>query len=70
MRLKKSIEELGLRIPSLASVNPEGLEGAQRVAGANPPVTRPSPVPPTIPAAGRGIWRKKDTGTDSGPVAP
>lgn len=59
MRLKAAVEELGLALPSLTSVTPSGLEGAQRVRGANPPRTRPNAVT-GVPRVSRGIWRKKD----------
>ncbi|MGM7677637.1 mechanosensitive ion channel family protein [Microbacterium sp. A94] len=60
MRLKAAVEGLDLTIPRMESVIPTGPEGARRVRGANPPLTRPNPVtgvPPVI----RGIWRKKNT---------
>jgi len=58
MRLKGAVETLGLTIPSLVSVTPDGIEGARRVRGANPPRTRPNAVT-GVPAPARGIWRKK-----------
>ena len=70
MRLKDAVEELGLTVPSLASVVPEGIEGARRVRGANPPKTRPNAVAGVPPA--RGIWRKKTPkqATDQNPDSP
>lgn len=62
MRLKAAIEELGLSLPSMESVLPAGPEGARRVRGANPPLTRPNPVT-GVPPVARGIWRKKNTKT-------
>jgi len=59
MRLKKSVEELELTVPSLEMAVPTGIEGARRVRGANPPMTRPNAVT-GIPTVARGIWRKKD----------
>lgn len=59
MRLKDAVEKLDLAVPSLASVVPEGMEGARRVRGANPPTTRPNAVT-GIPPVVRGIWRKKN----------
>jgi moderate conductance mechanosensitive channel len=47
MRLKNAIDELGLTLPQLSSITLTGLEGAQRVKGANPPRTKPTPVSPT-----------------------
>ncbi|MGO2747281.1 mechanosensitive ion channel family protein [Microbacterium sp.] len=58
IRLKGAIEALDLTIPSMASVVPDGIEGARRVRGANPPTTRPNAVT-GVPAPMRGIWRKK-----------
>ena len=57
MRLRTAVHDLGLDLPRLASVIPEGLEGARRVRGANPPTTRPSPVTGVPPA--RGLWKRK-----------
>ena len=45
MRLKDAIDALGLTLPRLNSINLAGLEGAHRIRGANPPRTRPTPVP-------------------------
>ena len=42
MRLKNAIDELGLTLPQLNSITLSGLEGAQRVRGANPPKTKPT----------------------------
>ena len=44
MRLKRAVDDLGIQLPSLNTVVLAGLEGAQRVRGANPPRTRPTPV--------------------------
>ena len=44
MRLKRAVDDLGIQLPSLNTVVLVGLEGAQRVRGANPPRTRPTPV--------------------------
>ncbi|WP_431800862.1 mechanosensitive ion channel family protein [Microbacterium sp. bgisy203] len=44
MRLKRTIDELGVTLPHLNTVMLTGLEGAQRVRGANPPRTKPTPV--------------------------
>ncbi len=40
MRLKRAIDEMGVTLPQLNSITLTGLEGAQRVRGANPPKTR------------------------------
>jgi small conductance mechanosensitive channel len=37
MRLKRAIDDLGVTLPSMNSMTLTGLEGAQRVRGANPP---------------------------------
>lgn len=58
MRLRRAVSGLGLDVPRMASVVPEGIEGARRVRGANPPSTRPSPVT-GVPPVSRGIWRRK-----------
>src|SRR6187431_2060207 len=58
MRLKNAIDELGLTLPQLNSITLSGLEGAQRVRGANPPKTKPTnaiTTPPPPPE--RPVWR-------------
>ncbi|MBB2974576.1 small conductance mechanosensitive channel [Microbacterium endophyticum] len=54
LRLKRAVETLGLTVPSLNSVTLTGNDAAQRVRGANPPRTRPTPItaPPDHP-----LWR-------------
>jgi len=66
MRLKGAVEELDLAVPSLESVVPDGVAGARRVRGANPPTTRPNAVT-GVPPAARGIWRKKNPKQQSDP---
>jgi small-conductance mechanosensitive channel len=67
MRLKRAIDEMGITLPQLNSITLSGLEGAQRVRGANPPKTRPTPV--TGPDA-KPVWRPKRKGaTDAGAAA-
>jgi moderate conductance mechanosensitive channel len=56
MRLKHAIDEMGMRLPQMNSIMLSGLEGAQRVRGANPPRTRPNPVAPPIEGA---RWKAK-----------
>lgn len=60
MRLRAAAAGLGVDTPRLASVTLTGPDAARRVRGANPPVTRPSPVT-GVPAPARGIWRRKNT---------
>lgn len=57
MRLKHAIDELGLTLPQLNSITLSGLEGAQRVRGANPPKTKPNPVAASVPE--KPVWRNK-----------
>lgn len=66
MRLKASIDDLGLTLPSMESVTPTGSDAARRVRGANPPLTRPNAVT-GVPPVARGIWRKKTTKPDDEP---
>lgn len=66
MRLKGAVETLDLPVPSLQSVIPDGIAGARRVRGANPPRTRPNAVT-GVPPAARGIWRKKTPKQQPGP---
>ncbi|WP_137843423.1 mechanosensitive ion channel domain-containing protein [Microbacterium sp. 2FI] len=60
MRLKHAIDEMGIQLPSLTTIMPTGLEGAQRVRGANPPKTKPTPV--AKPLGERPVWKPKRTG--------
>lgn len=62
MRLKRTVDDLGLALPQLASVTLTGIEGAQRVRGANPPRTKPTPTTPaTDEVPVRPVWRPKRT---------
>ncbi len=54
MRLKTAVTASGVAVPQLHSVTLTGPEGAQRVRGANPPRTRPTPV-----AEERPTWKPK-----------
>lgn len=60
MRLKRAIDEMGVTLPQLNSITLSGLEGAQRVRGANPPKTKPTPV--AAPDA-KPVWRPKRKGS-------
>lgn len=53
MRLKNAIDELGIQLPQLNSIMLTGLEGAQRVRGANPPRTKPVPIDSDV------VWKPK-----------
>jgi len=66
MRLKRTMDELGVTLPSMNTVMLAGLEGAQRVRGANPPRTRPTPV---ATADGKGVWRPKRGGAKTPPAS-
>lgn len=61
MRLKRAIDGLGLTLPQLNSITLSGLEGAQRVRGANPPKTKPTAVTGVPAPAERPVWRPKRT---------
>lgn len=56
MRLKHAVDEMGITLPQLNSIMLTGLESAQRVKGANPPRTRPTPV---APPPEKGVWKAK-----------
>ncbi|WP_347975629.1 mechanosensitive ion channel domain-containing protein [Microbacterium sp. ProA8] len=58
VRLKHTIDDMGITLPALTAVMPTGLEGAQRVRGANPPKTKPTPVASTTE---RPVWKPKRT---------
>jgi moderate conductance mechanosensitive channel len=64
MRLKDAIDDMGLKLPQLNSITLSGLEGAQRVKGANPPKTKPTPVPA---AAERPVWKPRRKRAASAP---
>lgn len=67
VRLKHTIDDMGITLPALTAVMPTGLEGAQRVRGANPPKTKPTPV---APATERPVWKPKRTSKKSSSAAP
>jgi small conductance mechanosensitive channel len=58
MRLKRQMDELGITLPQMTSIMLSGLEGAQRVRGANPPKTKPTPVA-TAGSDERPVWKPK-----------
>ena len=55
-RLREAMRAKDVEIPRMESVILTGMEGARRVRGANPPVTRPNAVT-GVPE--RGIWRRR-----------
>lgn len=57
VRIARRMRDMGIDAPLVASVTLTGQEAARRVRGANPPKTRPNPVPPTTPE--RPVWRAK-----------
>ena len=59
MRLRDTMLGMDLTVPSMATVQLAGPEGARRVHGANPPRTRPNPVATAPAVPERGFWRKK-----------
>ncbi|MFB9647314.1 mechanosensitive ion channel family protein [Microbacterium terregens] len=61
MRVLKAVEDMGLSLPQLNSITLTGLDGAQRVRGANPPKTRPTNITTAPSAPERPIWRPKRT---------
>ncbi|MDE0546954.1 mechanosensitive ion channel family protein [Microbacterium sp. C7(2022)] len=65
-RLKSAADAAGLSLPGMASVIPTGIDGAQRVRGANPPKTKPQPI--AVAPAARPVWKPK-RGTET-PAAP
>jgi small-conductance mechanosensitive channel len=58
IRLKKNLDEMGVRIPALSTPVLAGFEGAASVAGARPPKTKPLPVSPAAPHAPRSGAQK------------
>ncbi|MBN9176284.1 MAG: mechanosensitive ion channel [Microbacterium sp.] len=59
MRLKHAIDELGVTLPQLNSIVLSGTDGAQRVRGANPPRTKPTPV--TTASDAKPVWKPRRT---------
>ena len=57
MRLKHAIDELGVTLPQLNSIVLSGSDGAQRVRGANPPRTKPTPVATASDA--KPVWKPR-----------
>lgn len=66
MRLKRAIDDLGITLPALNSITLSGLEGAQRVRGANPPKTKPTRV---AVVDEKPVWRPKRGTTKKPPEA-
>jgi small conductance mechanosensitive channel len=71
-RLKASLDEMGIRLPSLSAVVLSGFDGAESVGGARPPRTTPNPIvttedakPVRVPRA----QRNKDPRATTLPVA-
>jgi small conductance mechanosensitive channel len=50
LRLKASLDEMGIRLPSLTAVVLSGFDGAESITGARPPRTKPNPVVTTADA--------------------
>lgn len=48
IRLKMSLDDLGVKLPALNSIVLSGFEGANSVKGARPPKTKPITVPPSV----------------------
>ncbi|HAQ59837.1 MAG TPA: mechanosensitive ion channel protein MscS [Microbacterium sp.] len=62
VRLKRAIDAMGLTLPHLNSIVLTGLEGAQRIRGANPPKTRPTPIAPeNVPVPERPVRKRERT---------
>jgi moderate conductance mechanosensitive channel len=59
-RLKRALDDMGVRLPKLNSIMLSGFEGASSVRGARPPKTRPITVPPSeeLKASTRKAARK------------
>ena len=50
-RLKRALDDMGVKLPALHSIVLTGFEGAASVKGARPPKTRPIPTTPAAPRA-------------------
>lgn len=58
-RLKKELDEMGVKLPSLATVVLGGMDGAMSVRGARPPQTKPIRTAPLAPRKPRGARKPK-----------
>ncbi|UNK72336.1 mechanosensitive ion channel domain-containing protein [Microbacterium sp. H1-D42] len=65
-RLRAALLENDILVPSMHAVTVTGMDGARRVRGANPPITRPNAVTGVPAVPDRGIWRRKKTGDEEG----
>jgi moderate conductance mechanosensitive channel len=66
MRLKESLDDMGVKLPSLNTVVLSGMEGAASVRGARPPRTNSVPTVPRAaqaPKKPRAPRKPKDPGT-------
>jgi small-conductance mechanosensitive channel len=67
-RLKTGLDDLGVALPSLASVVLDGFDGATSVTGAHPPRTRPAPVVSTeLPQPKRGRAKRAPSAPSAAP---
>ncbi|MFB8386634.1 mechanosensitive ion channel family protein [Microbacterium sp. NPDC055910] len=60
VRIKRSMDDLGVSVPQLSTVMLSGLESAGRVRGSNPPRTKPQATISPASAA-RPVWKPKRT---------
>ncbi|MBV0894737.1 mechanosensitive ion channel family protein [Microbacterium sp. NC79] len=69
-RLQTAMADMDVSMPALDAVLLEGADGAHRVRGANPPKTRPTPIPHA--GSARPTWRarKKQKAADATPQQP
>ena len=56
MRLKRTMDEMGVTLPAMNTIMLTGLESAGRVRGANPPRTKPQPIQ-SVPE--KPVWKPK-----------
>ena len=70
MRLKKALDELGVRLPGLNSITLSGLEGAASVRGARPPRTAQVAVQDAAEKAAEKTAAKPRTPRATKTVAP
>lgn len=66
VRLKRTLDEMGVHVPTLNSVVLAGFEDATRVRGAKPPKTTPTQVIPQPSGAKRPKRPKRRPGGDAG----
>jgi small-conductance mechanosensitive channel len=70
LRLKATMDDMGVQLPSLNSVVLSGFDGAESINGAKPPRTRPNPVASTESSPAKAPRAPRVPRTPKPPKAP